>query len=280
MSVKLSRYVFRKIGGRIVPIRREALASTLEKGISGVSKSSLKKLNTLLTSSKFKLTRGGNIMVRPERSGTDAMNLFMKKTGAVRVSISGDTLNLDPETTLSSAQKLAIGKMARGKEIFTHNSSSWNFTQAINDSQKGKSIFKPSKLGSKIEEKAAARYGEAYSDEMTGYVLRDGRKLSFTYGYGMRDIDHRDVADLVPYNLRKPKKGEIVKELADINRFNKRQRAKKHDHWRLINNIKELKKADFVTGEDRGYLIKDNIRYIPQNKRHLLKKLKKIRTKK
>lgn len=47
MSVKLGRYIFRRIGGRIVPIRVGAEAATVAKGLKGISASILRKVDKL-----------------------------------------------------------------------------------------------------------------------------------------------------------------------------------------------------------------------------------------
>ena len=103
--------------------------------------------------------------------------------------------------------------------------------------------------------------------------------LNFSEDGWMRSLDHRDVSDLVPHRDKPLSTDKLNRIYRDEKSYLKRRRSKKHSHWEYLNNIKELKKSDFITGKDRGELIKDNINYIPNKKKHILKKLKKNRNK-
>jgi hypothetical protein len=276
---KLSGYVFRRIGGKIIPIRANKVAETLAAGEKGYSKGAFRKLKLLLKSHEVKLTKAGNIRKWPERSGTEAMNEFMKKTGSVRVSKNGSTLSIDPETKLTNAQFSTLKDMSHGvKDFYINNDSSRNINSLIHKVTKNKPKTPYTKLADKLDGKAIKEYGVTHNPNVAGYINRKGDMLNFSGGGGNeRYLDHRDVSGLVPSRLKKITDKDISRILHKEQSYRKRQVGKNHAHWKYLENIKKLQKVDFIRGKDRGELIKDNIRYIPKDKLHLLKRLKKAR---
>jgi hypothetical protein len=280
MSVKLGRYIFRKIGGRIVPIRAGAKATDSS---SGVSKGALRKLKLLLKSSEVKLTKAGNLRKFSDHDGyTDYMIDFMKKTGSARVSKSGSTMvSISSERALTSAQKRTFMDMGKDVEsVYTENEEVFRLADAFRISQ-GKKPAPKTKTARKLIEKAKAKFGITDNPNTAGYITPDGDMLDFSGGGGFeRYEDHRGIAAIMPSPaLKKLKDKDFSRILMKEQSKRKYLSGKPHAHWKYLDSIKKLQKVDFITGKDRGELIKDNIRYIPNHKMHLLKKLKKSRKK-
>jgi len=274
MAAKLSRYVFRRIGGRIVPIRVGAKKSS--KG--GFSSKMFRKVKTMLTNKELSLSKAGKFKKKTQLSGTDYMNAFIKKTGAARVSVSDDFMIIDVETALTSMQRSKLFKLGKGKEIFHNTGSSYNFNEAIRQAIKNKPKTPNTETAKKIIDKSLKRYPTGGADSATGYVLPSGKRLDFSSGhsgYGVRDIDHRDVSDLVdlPRSKNIPKK-DLNRELRYA-QGDRKSKARKKDVGRFLNSIKNLQKSDTIKGAERGKMIKANIDSIPKGKLHKLKKLKK-----
>lgn len=239
MSVKLSRYIFRRIGGRIVPIRKGAEAATdISKGIS---RKALDKVTTLLKDSRFKVTSKMNLKMIPEFSASDAMNSFMKKTGAIRVSKSRDSLMIDPETMPTSKQISTLKDMSHGVEDFyTNNKESKSLFGALKGLKKP--FPKESKIGDKINDLALERYGETHNPNIAGYITKKGEMLNFSGGgYGERYLDHRDVSDLVPRpRLKNIDDKEVNRIYARIKGSEKSKRSWKHENFQSYKIIKEM----------------------------------------
>lgn len=240
MSVKLSRYVFRRIGGRIVPIRVGAESTT--DIVKGVSRKALDKLTTILKDSRFKVTSKMNLRKIPEFSGSDAMNSFMKKTGAIRVSKHGDSLMIDPETMPTSKQISTLKDMSHGvSDFYTNNKESKSLFGALKGLKKPHA--KDSKIGEKLNDLALSRYRETHNANVAGYVTKEGKMLNFSGGgYNERYLDHRDVADLVPRpKLLKVNDSELNRVYSSIKRSEKSKRSWKHENFQSYNLIKEMK---------------------------------------
>ena len=115
MTVKLSRYIFRKIGGRIIPIRRELGEAT--KTVASYSHTALKKLKLLLKSDDVVLTKKFNLRKRPEFSSSMAMNKFMNESGHIRIHSATDNLNIDMNTRPTMRQLEKLKEISHGKTI-------------------------------------------------------------------------------------------------------------------------------------------------------------------
>lgn len=238
----------------------------------------LRKLKTMLTNKEMSLSKSGKFKKKTQFSGTDYMNAFMKKTGAARVSVSDDFMIIDVETALTSMQRSKLFKLGQGKEIFHNTGSSYNFNEAIRQAIKNKPKVPKTKTADKLIDKALKKYPTGGPDSATGYVLPSGKRLDFSSGhsgYGVRDIDHRDVSELVnlPRSKAIPNK-DLNRELRYAQRDRKSKERKKHVE-RFLTSIKKLQKSDTIKGVERGEMIKANIDSIPKSKMHKLKKLKK-----
>lgn len=287
MTKKLSGYIFRRIGGRIIPIRKGAELTT--DTVRGVSRKALDKLKTILKDPKFKITPKGNLKKTPEFSSSDAMDSFMKKTGAIRVSKSRESLMIDPETMPTNEQIKTLKDMSHGVEDFyTNNKESKSLFGALKGLKKP--YPKDSKIGEKINEKALNRYGETHNANVAGYITKKGEMLNFSGGgYGERYLDHRDVSDLVPRpKLKNVSDEEVNRIYSRIKSSEKSKRSWKHENYQsfnLINEMKKVKKGHEDYPYKGSYIktfynsLKRNANMGDNNAKKYLKKLKNSRKK-
>lgn len=286
MSVKMGRYIFRKIGGRVVPVRVDkmgSIANTMTEGMRGVSKGALRKLKLLLSAKdEVKFTKAMNLRKFSKHDGyTDYMVDFMKKTGSARVSKSGTTMvSISSERALTNAQKATFSDMGSDVEkVYTENSEHFRLADSFRVFQKKKPVPE-TKTAQKLIEKAKAHFGITHNPNTAGYITPDGDMLDFSGGGGFeRYEDHRGIAAIMPRPpLKKLKDSDFSSILRKAQNTRKGIEGRKHRHWKALSDIKQLQTIDFIRGKDRGELIKDQIRWIPKDKRHILKKLKKVRT--
>lgn len=215
MAAKLGRYIFRRIAGRIVPIRigREAATeAALAAGKPAASQSALKKLNLLAKQMGVGIGRKGKLKgpVKDFGSGHE-LQRFMEKTGMVRFSKgkSSETF-ADMAKAPTYAQRKLLDELDE-PILFEFSHKGTMFTQAqgvLRDPQVrqhlGKlPIYKPTKTGASIAEKAKKQMGLTYNPYEAGFISREGEMLDFSgkkFGGrgGVRELDHREIAGLVP----------------------------------------------------------------------------------
>jgi len=252
VSVKLGRYVFRKIGGRIIPIRVGAEAKTLAKGAAGVSKSIMKKAAILFRGREFKAGSNGKILRAPNYSPTDSMLKFMDQTGAVRFSQSDDTM-IDISRKLSEAQKMKLAQVSKGKVHADINNPKIQHLKGGTFNSFGEAYRKALLLGpkelkkenTKAVAKAVKQLGTTSNPQEAGYILRDGRMLDLSGKRdggpsGVRYLDHREVAGIIPFRWKKAKPRDISDYLSRAQKDRKNIAQNKHLVTNNKNYIKKL----------------------------------------
>lgn len=280
MTVKLSRYIFRKINGRIIPIRKEL--GEASKTVASYSRSAVKKLNLLLKSDDVVLTKKFNLRKRQEFTPSMAMNKFMNESGHIRIHSSSDNLNIDMNTKPTMRQIEKLKEISEGKSISFDSPKKSGDAFSVSDALRRMAGLKDTpvtKQSAKLSEKALDRYGETYNPDFAGYINKEGSMLNFHQGSGMRDLDHRDVSDLVSKPpLQRLKDSDIVRRLSTNQAIAKRERAKSHyayQSYQDILKLKAIKKGD-ILHDVKGDLIKSEIQNLKRqrNADKFLKKLK------
>ncbi len=237
MSVKLGRVIFKRIGGRVIPIRIGAEAKTLAAGIKGVSSKALKRLNLLQKQGMAKL-KSGKIVSTEEASSSEKMIAFVKKTGAIRFNKSGDSINLDYFSKLTSEQKTTLAMKAdkigavyvdaNKKGSGSFNSLKEFIRSPLNWAQ---TDFKPSKLSLELQEKSIKELGLTDDIDEAGFIFRDGKMLDLSGKKqggpaGVRYLDHREISELVKISPKRKTGYELKRDLKlaqQIRKLSKRQ---------------------------------------------------------
>lgn len=254
MSVKLGRVVFRKIGGRIVPIRIGAEAKTIAAGISGVSKKLVKKANLLFSTRNFKVGSTGKLLKLPESDSTKAMLKFMDKTGAVRFSRSTDSTMIDISRKLSDSQKIKLAEVSKGEIYGDVNNPKKGYSlptgpfKNFADAYRRLFIFAPKeikKVDENLAKKAIKGLGTTSSANEAGFIMRDGRMIDLSGKKdggpsGVRYLDHREVAQFINKRASKPSSRDVLNSLKDAQRERKRLAEKTHIVTNLKNDIKKI----------------------------------------
>ena len=279
MAVKLARYIFRRIGGRIVPIRIGAEAATakaVEVG-KGISTAIARKAKLLFKHQTEIFVRGGKFVKRADDSGTSQMLRFMKNSGAVRFYNSGDQTMIDFSRKLTDAQRHTIKRLATGDyvaatfnkqkgSIITEEGLHWSkgmgrgVTGFLNSalSRMGKP---PGKGAPKLEAKALKHFGTTRDPREVGYIMPSGKALDLSgkkFGgpSGTRELDHREAAQLVPH-LRpgKATDQDIRRALTHAQKTRKASEANKQLHVTLAQDIKKFRTQwnPGSTPEDRAF---------------------------
>lgn len=270
MAVKLGRYVFRKIGGRIVPIRVGAEAKTLAAGAKGVSQSIMKKAKILFKNRELKLGSTGKILKRPDADGTKSMLKFMDQTGAVRFSRSDDTM-IDVSRKLSDAQKMKLAEVSKGTVFVDINNPKIPHLKGGQFNSFGEAYRKALLLGpkelkkenTKAVAKAVKQLGTTSSANEAGYILRDGRMLDLSGKRqggpsGVRHLDHREVAGIIPERSRKA----TAKELSDILRRSQYERKAQAEKLHMVTNNKKYIKKLWPERKEWRDVIRDFVKQI------------------
>lgn len=266
MSVKLGRVVFRKIGGRIIPIRIGAEAKTLAAGLKGVSSKAVKQLK-LLTSQGRAAIKSGKLVSAEAPSSSEAMMKFVEKTGAIRFHKSGDSLNLDFLRKLSSEQKMTIASnVPRPSAIYADAKSGSGEFKSLGDFvrshlQWGSKEFKPSKIAEKLQSKAIKEYGLTGNIDEAGYIFRDGSMLDLSGKRmggppGTRSLDHREISHLVKVNPKKLSDREISWGLSSAQMARKASASKLHEITTLKSDIGKIG-SDFELADIKKSMIKE-----------------------
>lgn len=255
MSVKLSRYIFRRIGGRIVPIRAGAKVVDL---VKGVSKTAQKKIKLFLSNREATLSKSGKIKKYVSHSGTEFMEAFMRKSGAVRFSQN------DRETVFSYTKKLTEGqrrklmdfagqsdeivagvhgKYTKGADYIKIGENDRSFSsirEFLSHPMSRKGIDTPKTLSQiksqrKLGEKAILKFGKTYDPKEAGYILPTGTALDFSgrsqgagiEAFGKRYMDHREVSDIVKLPFTKNPSIKETKMILRQAQLDRKQSARK-----------------------------------------------------
>lgn len=251
MSAKLGRYIFRKIGGRIVPIRVGVEAKTIAAGVSGFSKNIMKKAK-MLFSSGFKIGSTGRLLKVAESDGTKSMLKFMDKTGAVRFSRNNDTM-IDVSRKLSDAQKDVLARVSKGNVYVDINNPKIPHLNGGSFSNFGEAYRKVLRLGPKeikkestnLAEKAIKQLGTTRNPDEAGFILRDGRMLDLSGKRdggppGVRYLDHREVSGIVQARSTKAKAKDISEALRRFQIDRKRSASRLHEITSLKSDLKKI----------------------------------------
>ena len=248
MSVKLGRVVFRKIGGRIVPIRVGAESKTIAAGIVGVSKAAIKKAKLLFQTKSFKIGKSGNILKLAEEGSTTAMIKFMDKTGAIRFDNNSGLVDmvrkptLDQKMTLAAAmnRKPTYVDITSPKGVTKASDSFDSFSQALKSgifSKASKNIpmngGKRDIEATKLYRKAKGILGLTDDPREAGFITRGGKMLDLSGKRdggpgGVRYLDHREVSQLIKFRAKKPTDKQIVDEILKNQHYRKLSQRIKH----------------------------------------------------
>lgn len=276
MAAKLGRYVFRKIGGRIVPIRVGAEAKTLAAGPKGQSAKIVKKLNTLLKSRQVKVGKKGALLKVPEADSTKSMINFMDKTGAVRVSNFGGYVNAHIARKLSDAQKTKLIEMSVGKRVAVDVSGAKKgFTSSGDFSSFGEAYRKvllPSSKELKKEntraiKKAIEELGTTSNPNEAGFIFRDGKMLDLSGkriggSANTRELDHREVAGIISERAKKV----TARDTTDILRRAQYERKARAESLHMVTNNKKIIKKLWPERKEWRDVIRDFTKQIRRRK--------------
>lgn len=276
MAVKLGRYIFRKIGGRIIPIRVGAEAKTLAAGAKGVSKSIMKKAKILFKGREFKVGSTGKILRAPNDGATDSMLKFMDQTGAVRFSKTVDATSIDVSRKLSEAQKMKLAQVS-GSEIYVdvNNPKIPQHLRGGKFGSFGEAYRKVLLLGpkelkrenTKAVSKAVKELGTTNNPIEAGYILRDGRMLDLSGKRqggpgGVRYLDHREVAGIIPSRWRKASPDSI----SDYLRVAQKDRKRAAERLHMVTNNKNYIKKLWPERKEWRDVIRDFVKEIRRRK--------------
>jgi hypothetical protein len=274
VSVKLSRYIFRRIRGRLVPIR---VGAAVREGVEGASAQAMRKLKAVM-SQGASVGRTGKLRVAREMSGTDAMEKFMEKTGAIRFSKHDEgsaVLSFSQPLTVGQRQKLlrfvgndeviagfhrrkGAGNGPVGGQIEDKNflkGTDFLRSRMANMSSTHRSAKFNRKAADKLQEKAVKKFGVTQDPMEAGYIMRDGRALDLSGKNdggtpGIRALDHREVSDIIGSPGYKPLSSKDARKLLRQAQLNRKQRGRQiHRATNIAQDLRKIRKSDLPRQE-------------------------------